>query len=479
MSTSTTKADEAGVNTPLEQPPNGTPAEVELRASPAAQAERVPTESAGPSLDQPTPNTEGLTSSPAPTPTQTIPTEAVSEAELLQKNEDYQLLTSALTVLKNQLAQGEADLKRLIELRERALEEPHEFVEKLLAKTNEPIPVLQQIVALPEIDFSKYQYQGRASRRAAAGKKNRASPSSTHGQTSTVNPKHDILLHFKEPYPTSRSRQVFKKLNYGVFDQGSPGSLEGGAEAETPPGSVDGSKDDEDNSTSGMPWTDDENRRLVDLMEVYPEEPVAMRRFEKLAAALGTRTARQVGSRVQKILSERKTAGSGRVNTPKTSSPFRSGSSGRVAGQFYNNKSTGLRYLSKMGMTMSLTDDGGDNASDSDKDIDPALKNTEEYKELVRLRKLAKATAAVPAAHTSDPVHHGFKCDRCDIEPIVGTRWKCKQCPDDAQVDLCSDCHGQPFENGVHTANHEFERVDVPELQSLGGNASEYAYLGF
>eukprot|EP01083_Nonionella_stella_P123098 370708_1 len=38
-------------------------------------------------------------------------------------------------------------------------------------------------------------------------------------------------------------------------------------------------------------------------------------------------------------------------------------------------------------------------------------------------------------------VHHGVVCDGCDIGPIVGTRFKCVECPD---FDLCESCEAKP-----------------------------------
>ena len=35
-------------------------------------------------------------------------------------------------------------------------------------------------------------------------------------------------------------------------------------------------------------------------------------------------------------------------------------------------------------------------------------------------------------------IHHGFKCDACDMQPIIGLRYKCLECPD---FDLCNGCH--------------------------------------
>lgn len=47
-------------------------------------------------------------------------------------------------------------------------------------------------------------------------------------------------------------------------------------------------------------WSREEQERLIELLEVFPDEEVQVSRFRKIAEALGTRTTRQVASRVQK-----------------------------------------------------------------------------------------------------------------------------------------------------------------------------------
>lgn len=48
--------------------------------------------------------------------------------------------------------------------------------------------------------------------------------------------------------------------------------------------------------------------RLLELLDLYPPEPIAQRRLEKISAALGSRTPRQVGSRLQKMFPDTKAA---------------------------------------------------------------------------------------------------------------------------------------------------------------------------
>lgn len=56
-------------------------------------------------------------------------------------------------------------------------------------------------------------------------------------------------------------------------------------------------------------WTCDEQKRLEELLVEYPPEVVEMRRFAKIARALGNRTTKQVASRLQKFFKKLHSAG--------------------------------------------------------------------------------------------------------------------------------------------------------------------------
>jgi hypothetical protein len=47
-------------------------------------------------------------------------------------------------------------------------------------------------------------------------------------------------------------------------------------------------------------WTHEEQKKLEELLVIYPDEAVASRRWSKIAKALGDRTPKQVASRTQK-----------------------------------------------------------------------------------------------------------------------------------------------------------------------------------
>jgi len=70
----------------------------------------------------------------------------------------------------------------------------------------------------------------------------------------------------------------------------------------------------------------------------------------------------------------------------------------------------------------------------------------------------------VPNRATLTVRHEGYKCDCCGIEPIVGTRWKCSDCPEDEEVDLCNDCKlSSNFETQFHTRSHRCTKIEEPE----------------
>lgn len=56
-------------------------------------------------------------------------------------------------------------------------------------------------------------------------------------------------------------------------------------------------------------WTPEEQKRLEELLVIYPPEHVEMERFRKIAKALGNRTPLQVQSRVQKYFIKLQKAG--------------------------------------------------------------------------------------------------------------------------------------------------------------------------
>lgn len=49
------------------------------------------------------------------------------------------------------------------------------------------------------------------------------------------------------------------------------------------------------------------------------------------------------------------------------------------------------------------------------------------------------------------PVHYGFCCDGCHMDPIIGTRYLFNECDESLEVVLCEECFVEgSFENEYH-----------------------------
>jgi len=93
----------------------------------------------------------------------------------------------------------------------------------------------------------------------------------------------------------------------------------------------------------------------------------------------------------------------------------------------------------------------------SDEDDVPAeLRETEEYQEILRLKKAKKRKLRHDISTTE---HVGFKCDICGCEPIVGTRWHCRDCPQEVSVDCCDECIDCELDTSTHNSSHKMEPI--------------------
>ncbi|KAG0252269.1 hypothetical protein BG011_007084 [Mortierella polycephala] len=85
-----------------------------------------------------------------------------------------------------------------------------------------------------------------------------------------------------------------------------------------------------------IPWSDEEQQLLEKLLDEFPDEPVAAQRFQKISAAMGTRTPKQVASRVQKYFIKLVKAGleaPGRMNYSLESKPKNKGAAANIKGK--------------------------------------------------------------------------------------------------------------------------------------------------
>lgn len=390
----------------------------------------------------------------------------------LRGNSDYRNMLKTLAVLEAQRVQVIQDIEKLIEVREDALADPVRFVERLQKKEDLGIPLPQLVAPLPNIDWSQYSLMGiqqgiegkrQLTRHAAKVEPRHAATSRAQSQGSGSNASSNVLI---------RGR---------VFNENKP-------------------------ATFNQLWTAEEQKRLEDLLIKYPPEEVESRRWEKIANALGNRTPTQVASRVQKYFIKLAKAGlpvPGRI--PNVAAPRRIGSGHYRRGYHNHGPQRSSVYMyshstffasHRPPVFMSEADDDSGSSSwgylempngsqdkseaarakddDDDVQVDAAVKESPEYQELMALRKVREERMK----RAGLAQHVGFRCDRCECDPIVGTRWHCTDCPADASTDFCSDCVDCMHETATHKEDHHLEAVHVAQDSSTFHDRDYMSFTG-
>ncbi|XP_037271598.2 ada2a-containing complex component 1 [Rhipicephalus microplus] len=382
----------------------------------------------------------------------------------LRGSVDYRNTLKTLAVLEAQRVQVIQDIEKLIEVRENALADPIRFVERLQKKEDLGIPLPQLVAPLPNIDWSQYSLTGiqrgiekkrQLTRHAAKAEQRNAQSSNSQGQGGS------ILI---------RGR---------VFNESKP-------------------------ATFNQLWTAEEQKQLEDLLIKFPPEEVESRRWEKIAYALGNRTPTQVASRVQKYFIKLAKAGlpvPGKLRTVipprKTSSRrghHRHGPQGSSSYMFSHSTFFASRrppvFMSEADDESSVsswsyleTTNGSqdkseaarvENDDEDDVQVDAAVKESPEYQELIALQKAREERVK----RTGLAQHVGFRCDRCECEPIVGTRWHCTDCPANASIDFCSDCVDCMHETATHKEDHHLEAIRVAQDSSTFHDRDYMSFTG-
>jgi len=381
----------------------------------------------------------------------------------LKGNEDYRTLLKTVALLEAQRMKAIKDVDLLIEAKEAALANPIAFVEKLQRKEDLNLPQPQNIINLPSIDWDKYS-------------RNVNVASFTHKHM-TRNKKPTAPLPPLSPPPPPPPPPV-------TDSNSSSSSNEIKTESDDSSVFIRGRI-----SNMGKPhtfnqlWTVEEQKRLEDLLVKYPLEDVEARRWEKIAKALGNRTPQQVASRVQKYFIKLTKIGlpvPGRI--PQLNNYGRRLSTHRHQrhNRFLFHPSTFLAsreppvFMSDFdedstnySTTSSMEDDQRWNIDDDkimdDEFIPPQLHHTDDYQELMYLKRLKKTKEQNKWPNTAQ--HIGYKCNRCGCEPIIGKRWHCMECPSTSSFDLCDDCSNCNFESSTHVSGHRLESIG--EMDSL------------
>ncbi|KAL0966972.1 hypothetical protein UPYG_G00302920 [Umbra pygmaea] len=377
----------------------------------------------------------------------------------LKHNKDYQRLLQTIGVLEAQRTQAILDLEQLAQQQREALRDPITFVEQLQKQVDLGLPRPQRVVQLPDISWDQYTSglgdferefcdKKRKTRRLKlifdkvglpAGPKSPLEPKKEkEGETSTL---YSALPSSDAPENSSHSQLIRGRLCH----QNKP-------------------------DTFNQLWTVEEQKKLEQLLLKFPPEEVESKRWQKIADALGNRTAKQVASRVQKYFIKLTKAGipvPGR--TPNMCMYSKKVSNKR---QHHLNKhlyrpSTFLTsyeppvYMDeedeRSAYYRSLQDPSGDESEEDGVPVE--LRNLPEYKELLELKKMKKHKLQEIQAESSVALHHGYKCDVCGMEPIQGVRWHCQECPSDSAVDFCSNCSDCPYQTERHSPNHRLEPI--------------------
>lgn len=349
----------------------------------------------------------------------------------LKANGDYKNLLEAVVVLEAQRRRAINDLDKLLECQEEALADPIAFVEKLQRKENLNLPKSQNIKQLPVIDWGKYALSGNLS---AFGRR----------QLTRLSTKASLDF----------SRNVSNKSKASLNQQKS--------------------------SRMHLYWTTEEQKHLEELLIQFPPEEVETRRWEKIANCLENRTPTQVASRVQKYFIKLMKAGipiPGRtpsmtyLRKPRRNVIRQQPSTFLISHTLpvhMPDADDHFRYNYALPQIIDENSMESRNDFSDEEDIDPELRNTAEFQELVLLKKsLREKLKSCGLAQ-----HIGYKCGRCNSEPIIGVRWHCMECK--PAIDFCDDCVESVPEVGQHTTEH---RLDAIHNSSCGFLDRDYMHF--
>ncbi|XP_017855344.2 ZZ-type zinc finger-containing protein 3 [Drosophila busckii] len=187
-------------------------------------------------------------------------------------------------------------------------------------------------------------------------------------------------------------------------------------------------------------WTNDEQRRLEQLLIEYPPEEVEMRRFGKIAKALGNRTPQQVFSRVQKYFQKLHDAG---MPVPGRLPKYRR--AGTLTRPKFSMRRSTFFPAQNIEFQMPEDDYGLDElvpvapsppaikveAADDETDAKRKKQLVVKILTAIRDEKLLSEDGYNP-----DPL--APRCAECEESAITRSRWRCNSCY--CYLNLCGDC---------------------------------------
>ncbi|XP_047514659.1 ZZ-type zinc finger-containing protein 3 [Pieris napi] len=283
---------------------------------------------------------------------------------VLRSNKDYNELLKYIVKLEALKVQALQDIELLNESKNKVLEDPLSFIENLKAGAVN-FPPRQSIPDIPHIEWEKYGI--------------------------------DVSLESESNKKINKEIETAMKVRGRTFTDSKP-------------------------ETFNQLWSFEEQKRLEELLEIYPEEPIEARRYKKIAAALGTRTTTQVMSRIQKYFNKLAKAGlpiPGRA--PKQNKFIRD----KSKSMFYK-KST---FFPKLHVPVKMEDPNED--TEDQESLTSEARNGNKF-----MLDLLRAAKAQRLLDETSPVYQAkTMCVGCLKTNFLGARWT-----DNTGTDYCTDC---------------------------------------
>ncbi|CAG5041834.1 unnamed protein product [Parnassius apollo] len=281
----------------------------------------------------------------------------------LRGNEDYCKLLKYIVRLEAIKMMALKDIENLSEAQKKAMEDPLQFVQDL-KDDKVKFPPRHKVPDLPKIDWNKYGI--------------------------------DISLDCEDSTLVKEDNDATTKVRGRKFTDNKP-------------------------ETFNQLWSCEEQKRLEELLEIYPEEPIEARRYKKIAQALGTRTPLQVMSRIQKYFAKLAKAG---LPIP-----------GRAPKRIMKDKNQSIFYKKSTFFPQLHVPVKMEDPMDSTEVYDGAstVDTKSGTKYMLELLKAAKEQRVLD--ETSPVYQTNTMCVGCQKTGFLGARWT-----DNAGTDYCTDC---------------------------------------
>ncbi|XP_050442781.1 ZZ-type zinc finger-containing protein 3 [Adelges cooleyi] len=321
---------------------------------------------------------------------------------LLKKNKDYQNLLKTLAILEVQRSIIVQNIEKIVELEEKVIKNPLSILNKIVKQEDFGVLKKVTVAKVPKIDWSKY---------------------TTHEESEQSKLVCDINLRNKN----ISDKQELQSANATDVDKP---------------------------ETFKKPWSVEEQLRLEELLVEYPPERNESNRHRKIAEALGTRNLRQVCSRIQKYNMKMK-----KVGQIKPINASAKNLNKKTATLSHRNIGALLKPTTFIPST-TLSDDVDVYNSDRNnvklkQNIEMSSERKLEILDQVLKDKLSESDNCV--------IHKNYKCCMCQLDPILGTRWNCSDCPSIGRsTDFCSDCIVDLVRNIFEEPPHPLDHCVIP-----------------